>query len=299
MEGKKVIFLPEDRRICEELLRSAYDRGDDAIPLSELIVAVGRNFIGAPYEAETLEREGDEELVVNLRAFDCITFVENAVVLAGMIRAGKTGFADFASALESIRYRGGRRDGYPSRLHYFTDWLRDNGRRGIVRDITAGIGGRPFRKQFHALTDRREEHPALKDATAFGRMRIVEAACSRRTQCHIAKADLNRAAEGIADGDIIAITTDEKGLDVSHAGLAVHDRGQLHLLHASSAAGKVVLSDTTLDRYLLSRRTRTGIIVGRAEDPSGLRPPRRRRRPPGRSPGRAPDPARDSPSPSG
>ena len=261
--GDGLIFLPEDREICEELLRSAYERGDGAMPLTELIVAVGRNFLDAPYEAETLEKEGTEELVVNLRAFDCVTFVENAVVLAGMIRAGKTDFADFAAALERIRYRGGRRNGYPSRLHYFTDWLRDNGRRGIVRDITAAIGGCPFRKQFHALTDRREEHPALKDAITFGRMRIVEAACSRRMQCHIAKANLNQAAEGIADGDIIAITTDEKGLDVSHTGLAVHVRGQLHLLHASSAAGKVVLSDMTLDRYLLSRRTRTGIIVGR------------------------------------
>jgi hypothetical protein len=266
-----LIFLPEDREICEELLRSARERGDDAMPLSELIVAVGYHFLGTPYEAETLEKEGVEELVVNLRAFDCVTFVENTVILAGMIRAGKTRFADFAAALERIRYRGGRRRGYPSRLHYFTDWLRDNERRGMILDITAAIGGAPFRKQFHALTDRREEHPALKDAVAFGRMRIVEAACSRRTQFHIAKADLNRAAEGIADGDIIAITTDEKGLDVSHTGFAVHARGQFHLLHASSTAGKVVLSDTALDRYLLSRRTRTGIIVGRMipEDASG------------------------------
>jgi hypothetical protein len=273
--GDGLIFLPEDREICKELLRSSYDRGDGAMPLSELIVAVGRNFLDAPYEAETLEKEGVEELVVNLRAFDCVTFVENTVVLAGMIRTGETGFADFAAALERIRYRGGRRRGYPSRLHYFTDWLRDNGRRGIVRDITAAMGGAPFRKQFHAITDRREEHPALKDAVAFGRMRIVEAACSRRMQCHIAKADLNRVAEGIADGDIIAITTDEKGLDVSHTGFAVHVRGQLHLLHASSTAGKVVLSDMTLDRYLLSRRTRTGIIVGRMipEGAGGTPPP--------------------------
>jgi hypothetical protein len=261
-----LIFLPEDREICEALLKSAMEKGDCAKSLHELIVETGYRFLGAPYEAETLEREGPEELVINLRAFDCVTFVENAVVLAGLIRAEKTGFADFAAALERIRYRGGRRNGYPSRLHYFTDWLRNNGRKGIVRDITRELGGIPFRKPIHALTDRREDHPALKDAAAFRRMRIVEAACSRRTQCHIAKADLNRDADRIADGDIIAITTDEKGLDVSHTGIAVGVRGQLHLLHASSTAGKIVLSDRTLDRYLQSRRTRTGIIVGRAVD---------------------------------
>jgi len=264
--GDRLIFLPKDREICEALLRSDYERGDDAVPLPELIVAVGRNFLDAPYAAETLEREGPEELVINLRAFDCVTFVENVIVLAGLIRAGKTGFADFAAALERIRYRGGHRNGYPSRLHYFTDWLWDNGRRGIVRDITRELGGIPFRKPFHALTDRREEHPALKDAAVLRRMRIVEAACSRRMQCHIVKADLNQVAEGIADGDIIAITTDEKGLDVSHTGIAVHVQGRLRLLHASGAAGKVVLSDSPLDRYLLSRRTRTGIIVGRVMD---------------------------------
>jgi hypothetical protein len=268
-----LIFLPEDREICEELLRSAHERGDDVLPLSEIIVAVGHSFLDAPFEAETLEREGTEELIVNLRAFDCVTFVENTIALAGMIRAGKTDFTDFAVALERIRYRGGHRRGYPSRLHYFTDWLRDNGRRGIVRDITRRIGGAPFRKQFHALTDHREEHPALKDAAAFSRMRIIEAACSRRTLCHIAKADLNPTAEGIADGDIIAITTDEKGLDVSHTGIAVHVRGQLHLLHASSTSGKVVLSDMALDRYLLSRRSRTGIIIGRVI-PKGIAEPR-------------------------
>ena len=196
LEGEDIIFLPEDREICKALLKTARERGDSARSVGDLIVEVGLHFLGAPYEAGTLEREGPEELVVNLRAFDCVTFVENAVVLAGLIRAGKTAFADYAAALERIRYRGGRRDGYPSRLHYFTDWLRDNGRKGIVRDITRDLGGIPFRKPFHALTDHREEHPPLQDAAAFRRMRIVEAACSRRTQCHYRpKADLNRDAE--------------------------------------------------------------------------------------------------------
>ncbi|MBA4422312.1 MAG: DUF1460 domain-containing protein [Syntrophus sp. (in: bacteria)] len=254
----------EDRAICQTLLKSARERRDRVKPFSELILAVGRHFLDAPYEADTLEGEGPEELVVNLRAFDCVTFVENAIVLAGLIRSGKTAFADFTAALERIRYRKGRCDGYASRLHYFTDWIYDNGRKGLVRDITREIGGAPFRKTFHWLTDRREDHPGLKDPKAFRRLRIIEGICSRRPLFFVPKASLAGAGDRIADGDIIAMTADERGLDVNHTGLAVRIGGQLHFLHASSAAGRVVLSEITLNRYLLAKRSRTGIIVCRA-----------------------------------
>ena len=116
-EEKEVIVLTEDRQICKALLEQARERGDSARSVGDLIVEVGLHFLDAPYEAGTLEQKGPERLVVNLRAFDCVTFVENAVVLAGMIRAGKTALGDYTAALERIRYRGGRRDGYPSRLH--------------------------------------------------------------------------------------------------------------------------------------------------------------------------------------
>jgi hypothetical protein len=261
--GAGLIFLPEDREICEALLRSAKMRQDGAAPLCELVAAVGRHFLDAPYEPQTLEREGPEELVINLRAFDCVTLVENVVVLAGLIREGKTGFADFTAALERLRYRGGHRRGYPSRLHYFTDWLFDNGRKGILRDVTQELGGIPFTKRFHALTDSRDDHPALQDGAAFRRMRIVEAACSRRTLHYIPKAILKTVEHRIEPGDIIAITADADGIDVSHTGIAVGICRSARLLHASSRAGKVVLSDATLDRYLQARRSRTGIIVGR------------------------------------
>ena len=260
----KVICSREDRGICETLLRSAEERGDHGKPLSELVLAAGRHFLGAPYDADTLEREGPEEFIVNLRGFDCVTFVENSVVLAGLIRSGRTAFDDYTAALERIRYRRGRCDGFASRLHYFTDWLYNNGRKGLVHDITREIGGVPLRKMFHYLTDRREDHPGLSDPSAFRRLRIIEGICSRRRLFFIPKAYLEKAEQGLTDGDLIAITTDERGLDVCHTGLAVRLRGQIHLLHASSAAGRVVLSEIPLDRYLLMRRSRTGIIVGRA-----------------------------------
>ena len=262
-----MIHLPEDREICEELLRTAWARGDRMKPLAEIVVETGQRFLGAPYEPATLERVGPEELVVNLRAFDCVTFVENAVVLAGLIRVGKTGFTDYLAALERIRYRHGRLDGYASRLHYFTDWLYDNGRKGIVSDVTRSIGGVPFRKAFHYLTDRREDHPALKEPATFRRLRVIEGACARRSRFYIPKADITGTESRIAGGDIIAITTAETGIDVSHTGIAARFGEEIHLLHASSAAEKVILSEAPLKSYLRARRSRTGIIVGRVIAP--------------------------------
>ena len=262
-----MIYCREDREICEALLGAARESGDHVKPVPELIVAAGRHFLGAPYEPDTLEREGPEELVINLRAFDCVTLVETAVAFALTIRARKTAFADFASALERIRYRRGRCDGYASRLHYFTDWLFDNGRKGVVCDITAELGGVPFRKALHALTDRRADHPPLQDPAEFHRMWVIEGICSRRLFFYIPKAALIESEKRIAAGTIIAITTDEKGLDVSHTGIAVRDGGRIHLLHASSEAGNVILSEVTLKRYLAAKPSRTGIIVGLIIDP--------------------------------
>lgn len=259
-----MICRPEDRGICERVLRTVGKDRQGATPLGELIVTIGRHFLDAPYKAETLEGEGPEELVVNLRAFDCVTLVENALVLAGMIWAGKTAFDDYAAALERIRYRRGCCAGYPSRLHYFTDWLYDGKRKGMVQDITAETGGVPYPRDLHGLTDRRGSHPQLSDAVVFRRMRTLEGIASRRLLHHIPKAALGSIADRIRHGDLIAITTDEAGFDVGHVGIAVRTGKAIRLLHASSEAGRVVLSEETLGRYLEAKPSRTGIIVARA-----------------------------------
>jgi hypothetical protein len=259
-----LICLPEDRRICEALLAEARRRGDAGNSPGGRVAVLGRLFLGAPYKEAPLEREGAEELVINLRSFDCVTFVESCLALANLAGEGKAGFAEFAAALERIRYRRGKRDGYASRLHYFTDWLFDNGRKGILRDVTPELGGIPLRKEFHALTDRRGEIPALADAAEFRRMRIVEALCSRRLFWHIPRESLRRIEDRIAEGDLIAVTTGEEGIDVIHTGIAVREGRSLQLLHASRRAGQVVLSETGLLGYLRAGRNRAGVVVARA-----------------------------------
>ena len=45
------------------------------------MLEIGKFFLGTPYVTGTLETEGAEHLVVNLREYDCVTFVENVVAL--------------------------------------------------------------------------------------------------------------------------------------------------------------------------------------------------------------------------
>ena len=122
---------------------------------------VGKYFLGFPYAKNTLERQGRETLVINLREFDCFTFVENVVALAGMVQKGKAHFRGYAAQLKKIRYRHGISKGYTSRLHYFSDWLYDNEQKGILKNVTRRSGGEPFRKNFNFMTRHREEYPAL------------------------------------------------------------------------------------------------------------------------------------------
>jgi cell wall-associated NlpC family hydrolase len=253
---------PNDREICENLLGESQRHGGGRPP-AELVVWAGRRFLGAPYQADTLEDSGPEQTVVNLHSFDCVTFVETALALALSIRAGRRGFAAYAEILERIRYRSGRCNGYPSRLHYFTDWLFDAGRKGIVRDITAALGGVPSRRRLHALTDRRAEIPQLADPAVYRRMRVIEGICSRRGYSRIPREAFTAAEPRIAAGDLVAIATDREGLDVSHVGIAVRIRGALHLLHASSAAGRVLVTEGTLLDYLWEKPSCTGVVIGR------------------------------------
>ncbi len=266
-----IIFLPEDRRICEEILVSAKQCNDVNKPVSELVVSVGFSFLGAPYESRTLECNGAEPLVANLRAFDCATFVETVVAAVLTIKSGKETMADFLFNLEKIRYRKGLRDGYASRLHYFTDWIWDNQRMGFLRDETPDLGGVPVKKALHEITNHRSSHEQLQDKNVLRKMREVETVCSKRTYHYIPRESWRSAEGKIEQGDIIAVATNKEAIDIIHVGFAILKNKRVYLLHASSNAKMVTLSDMTLYRYLGQRSYRTGIIVARLLDPNALK----------------------------
>jgi hypothetical protein len=265
---EKAVFDPVDRHICEQILIDAEWSGGRFKTVQRLACALGRRFIGTPYREQTLDSGGEESLVVNLRAFDCVTFVESVVALALTIKAGKCGFADYLLSLRRLRYRQGRMDGYASRLHYFTDWIGDNQRMGLLADITSRLGGILRQKTFNAITGARDAHPQLRDNAVFQKMKRIETSCSYRMFHVVPREHWRRAETGIDEGDILAIAASREGIDVVHVGFAVRVNGKIRLLHASSRAGAVVLSDVTMNRYLHERSVREGAIVVRLSGPN-------------------------------
>jgi len=233
------------------------------LSFGDLVIEIGQGFLHVPYIAGTLEAGGKEKLIVNFTQFDCFTFLEAVLTLAKCASKRKISQREFRKELQFIRYRRGIIAGYSSRLHYFTDWLRDNERKKIVKGISKRLGGEPRRKKINYMTTHRASYPALKNENEFKKMLIVEKNLSRRTFCMLGKDKVTQQKEKIKTGDIIAFVTEQEGLDVAHVGFALWKGKNLHLLHASSNEGGVVISKNTLVTYQKQNKKFISIIVTR------------------------------------
>ena len=229
----------------------------------DLIIAIGSLFINAPYRAATLEAPGKEKLTVNFSGFDCTTFVETVLALARCAIHGKITPAEFRRNIKFIRYRQGAINSYSCRLHYFTDWLRDNEKKKILKDISRQFDTDAQHKKINYMTTHRSSYPALKSEDEFQKMLLVEKNLSRKVFHIIGKNNVRRKKAQIKNGDIIAFASNQEGLDVAHVGFAVWLGESLRLLHASSKEGGIVISAKTLVAYLKQNKKFTGIIIAR------------------------------------
>ena len=228
------------------------------------IISVGKTFAGIPYVAKTLEIGETESLVVNLHGLDCTTFVENVLAFSLMLKNEEADFEDFTKTLESIRYKDGTLDGYASRLHYFSEWIRNNETKGLLKDITGEIGGTEITKDINFMSTHRDLYPFLADASNFEKIEASENYLNSQAICVLAKEDIAANENLIQSGDIIALTTSIKGLDITHTGIATREKdGRIHLLHASTGSMKVEVSEKPLAEYLKKVKNNTGIMVAR------------------------------------
>ncbi len=251
----------------EETFLKLMKRADDdrlaGQPIGAVVEAVGRYFLGAPYAAHTLETDGEERLVVNLREFDCTTFMENSLVLARCVRKGLRTFEEYRRELTFVRYRHGVIDGYPSRLHYLTDWIRDNAAKHVLRDMGKAMGGRRSMKRIDFMSTHPESYRQLRNPSFIRKISAVERSMSRQGFFAVPKSRIRQILSRFRSGDIIGTVTTMKGMDVSHTGLIALEGDVPRFLHAPLSGGKVTLAEGSIADYVGGHDGMTGIVVAR------------------------------------
>ncbi|MDX2282802.1 MAG: DUF1460 domain-containing protein [Bacteroidia bacterium] len=260
----QVYCTAPNRALADSCLAEFAAAGLAQMPPGEAAIRVGTYFLGTPYIAHTLELPGEEQLVVRLDGLDCTTFLENVVAFVRCGQRRQWTYEAYLAALAEVRYRGGRPGPYPSRLHYFSDWIADNQAKGLLRDMTQALGGTPVQKRIDFMSTHPGSYRQLTETPAWtDSVRQVEQALSARTRYVIPKDQIAAREAGIQPGDLIAIATSIGGLDVQHVGMAYRKGGRIHLLHASSLTNEVEISAQPLHDYLAASKSASGIMVCR------------------------------------
>lgn len=262
------VYSVKDIELCNQKFRFAVEKKLSEKPVGDVIVEIGRSFIGTDYEANTLEKGDEETLVINLTGLDCTTFLENSLVFARLIKKNQTTFEDYKRELQKVRYRNSIINKYPSRLNYFSDWIYDNEKKEIVKDITKEIGGKSVKFKVNFMSSNPDSYIKLKNNPEFiPVIKDQEDEINKREYYFIPKEKIASIESKIQNGDLIAITTNIKGLDISHTGIAFKQDGRIHFLHAPAVGSKVQVTKEPLSDYLSKIKKHTGIIVLRPLEP--------------------------------
>lgn len=230
-------------------------------------LALARQFMNIPYVGQTLEVNDREQLVVNTRQLDCTTLVETVTALMLCAQNNRHAWGDYLDILRQLRYRDGKLQGYTSRLHYFSDWIDNKTKMGLVTEVQKP--NPPFtavqRLNINYMSEHPQSYRSLKEhPEQVPVIRQQEQALTGKSYRYIPKTAIKNSKllrQTVKDGDIIAITCNKKGIDIAHLGFAVWRKDGLHLLNASQLHKKVVEESMTLYQYMQKHKTFTGIRI--------------------------------------
>lgn len=249
------------------------------------MVQVALQLIGTPYMWASLESE-PEQLQVFLDKTDCILFVELSACMALTLKGkrivqagdGEHFAVRRAPSLEeaspcyqllcdnirNMRYRLGVVDGYSSRIHYTSEWILQNQTNGILREYSQEIG-QTYDQPFYYMSMHPHTYYQLShDVCELGRIRMMEDHLSSQAPYYFVPQATLQQPDMIArikSGDIVAFVSPRDGLDLAHVAIAYAHGGQMHFIHASYAAKKVIIEPKTLADYATH-----GIRVARLND---------------------------------
>ena len=258
----------DGQEILDRILNKASAEDWVRLPIGELMGKIALEFRGTPYKGFTLELSKDlEYCVVNLKGLDCVTFFEDTLGIARMLKKGHSHPDDLLDEVRFTRYRGGRMGSFPSRLHYTTDWFVDNEEKGVVDIVTPDLPGAvPFTQKVGIMTQHPEMYRQLATHPQYvSEMKLIEDTINERTLKYLPMDKLEAAEPLLQTGDIIGVCTTEEGIDIAHTGLVIKDEsGVAHFMDASSARSRMqVTLEPQISKCLNWSNKLTGIMVAR------------------------------------
>lgn len=256
-----------DRAIYDRVHATVTDRL--SCPLGEVVLAVAKAMQGTPYVASLLEVE-PESLQIVLDRTDCMLFVETCTAMALTFKgleivqgappvSAEPSYELFCRNVRNLRYRGGKVDGYPSRLHYTSEWIQQGESNGVFTELTGRLGKERVQK-FSFMTAHPQSYRQLKDSPENRRL-VAQTEAELENHRPYFTISQERLADPsvmaqIMDGDILAFVSGVEGLDVTHVAIACSVGGKMHFIHASTKSMKVIIEPKTLAEY-----AKTGVRV--------------------------------------
>ena len=243
-----------------------------SLPMGERLGKIALELKGTPYVGFTLEVSRDHEFcVADLKGLDCVTFFEDCLCLARMLKHGGNSPMQFLSELRLTRYRGGNLGDFTSRLHYTTDWFVDNEKKGVVKILTPELpGAQLFTQKVGIMSEHPENYRQLAAHPEWvEKIRQIEGQINSRSLMYLPMARIGEAEKLLQTGDIVGVTTTAPGIDIAHTGLCIKDdQGIVHFMDASSSPRRMrVTLEPELCKCLNWSSRLTGIMVARPLEP--------------------------------
>lgn len=259
----------EGQDIFQRIVDKARANNWTKLPIGELMGKIARELEGTPYVGFTLETSKDQEsCVVNLKGLDCVTFFEDTLDMARMLKRGKSKPADMLAEIQYTRYRGGKMGDFTTRLHYTTDWFVDNEKKGVVKILAPTLpGSAPFTQKVGIMSQKSANYRQLAaHPEMVPTIQKLEAEINERQLMFVPMDKLEEAQSHLQTGDIVGVATTEPGIDIAHTGLVVKDeQGVPHFMDASSSKKhyRVTFEDGPISKAFGWSKKLTGAMFAR------------------------------------
>ena len=262
------------RDVFDRILTKAIKGKWSLLPIGDAMGRIAKELEGTAYVGFTLELSPDREVcAVNLTGLDCVTFFEDTLGFARMLKKGGHTPADLLAEVTFTRYRGGVLGDFTSRLHYTTDWLADNEAKKVVKILAPDLpGAAAFTQKVGIMTEKPQNYRQLAaHPELIPKIKHYEDQINARTMKYIPTDKLADVEPLLKTGDIVGVCTTETGIDIAHTGLVYRDSdGVPHFMDASSSRSKmkVTIEAGPISGALRWSKKLTGAMFARPLEPS-------------------------------